>query len=159
MEWLYRLLLVLGIASGFVIFFIYQHKRLLQMWKDVTLYEVKFYRQLEKVVKLYYQHLDSIATLDNKECATTITRYRKKRIRSLLLQKRQDLYNAITLLFDEVENSENEVLIPLKSEYQELQKVRRIYNSKVLIYNQTINVFPTRYLALRMNLEMKEYFG
>lgn len=159
MKWLSYLLIVVGLAIIITIFIIYQRKRLLKMWKDVTSYEVKFYRQLDKVIKLYYKHLHLISTDDNKESTVAITRYRKKRVRSLLLQKRQDLYNAITLLFDEVEHSENQNLLPLKTEYETLQKVRRIYNSKVLIYNQTINVFPTRYVALRMNLEMKEYFG
>ena len=46
-----------------------------------------------------------------------------------------------------------------KEQFEELQKVRRLYNSKILIYNQTISVFPTRFLAIKMNLHIKEYFG
>ncbi|MCK5762475.1 MAG: LemA family protein, partial [Candidatus Izimaplasma sp.] len=41
----------------------------------------------------------------------------------------------------------------------ELQKARRLYNTKVLVYNQTISVFPTRFLAIKMGLQIKEYFG
>jgi len=134
-------------------------KRLLKLWTEVTQHEVKFYRQLEKVVRLFYVELDRLTTDDNKECSRAIKRYRKKRIRSLLLAIRQDLYNAITLLYDEIEEHDDPSLTILMEEYEKLQKVRRIYNSRVLIFNQTISVFPTRYLALRMNLELKEYFG
>jgi hypothetical protein len=77
----------------------------------------------------------------------------------LLLSTRQELFNAIQVLYDEIEERDDDVSKTLQVEFDALQKVRRLYNSRVLIYNQTINVFPTRYLALRMNLEQKEYFG
>ncbi len=134
-------------------------KRLLKLWKEVSSKEVIFYKQLEKVTKQFYENRELLKTEDNNEFIKRITRYRKKRIRSLLLSTRQELYKAINIIFNEIEERDELEFKLLHSEFKELQKVRRVYNSRVLIYNQTISVFPTRYLALRMNLELKEYFG
>jgi len=159
MKWLIDLIVIIVIILALVIWIIALRKRLLSLWQEVTGHEVAFYRQLEKVIRLFYEHLAELTTEDNIEFVRTLKRYRKKKIRSLLLSKRQDLYNSITLIFDEVEESELTSYNIIEEEYDQLQKIRRIYNSRVLIYNQTISVFPTRYLALRMNLEIKEYFG
>jgi len=159
MKWLIDLLVIVVILIIFVILVILQRKKLLSLWQEVTGHEVAFYRQLEKVIRLFYDQLPALTTEENIECVKTLKRYRKKKIRSLLLSKRQELYNSINLIYDEVDSSEIETYNIIKEEYEQLQKVRRIYNSRVLIYNQTISVFPTRYLALRMNLEIKEYFG
>ncbi len=158
MGWLWDLTLIVIIVIALWITTIYQRKKLLRLWNEVSKDEVAFYRQLEKVHHLFIEHLPDLQTEENLECVRAVKRYRKKRIRSLLLNTRQELYNSINLLYDEVDES-NPVHKPLIDEYEMLQKIRRVYNSKVLIYNQTISVFPTRYLALRMNLELKEYFG
>lgn len=134
-------------------------KRLLRLWTEVSQHEIRFYRQLEHVVRLFYTDLDHLGTDENRECVKTVKRYRKKRIRSLLLSTRQELFSAIQVLHDELDEREDATSLTLLAEFDALQKIRRLYNSRVLIYNQTINVFPTRYLALRMNLEQKEYFG
>lgn len=155
----FDLIIIAVILIVVAIWIITLRKRLLSLWQEVTHHEVRFYRQLEKVLRLFYAELASLATEDNKEYVRLIRRYRKKRIRGLLLAKRQDIYNAITILYDEIEEQEDIQFNVLKDTYATLQKIRRLYNSRVLIYNQTISVFPTRYLALRMNLELKEYFG
>ena len=134
-------------------------KKLLKLWKEVSSKEVIFYKQLEKVTKLFYENREMLKTEDNNEFIRRITRYRKKRIRSLLLSTRQELFKALNILFNEIEERDEAEFKMLHGEFNELQKVRRVYNSRVLIYNQTISVFPTRYLALKMNLELKEYFG
>lgn len=134
-------------------------KKLLKLWTEVTQYEVKFHRQLEKVLRLFYSEIELLSNEDNLQSVRMIRRYRKKRIRSLLLSTRQELYKSIVLLYDDLDLTEETQVTVIKEEYEKLQKIRRIYNSRVLIYNQTISVFPTRVLALRMNLELKEYFG
>ncbi len=134
-------------------------KHLLKLWKEVSSKEVIFYKQLEKVVTLFYVQSQLLKTEDNQEFFRVISRYRKKHFRTLLLKTRQDLFNAINIVYNEIEEMEDSELKVLKTEFNNLQKARRVYNSRVLIYNQTISVFPTRYLALRMNLELKEYFG
>lgn len=134
-------------------------QRLLRLWKEVSNKEILFYRQLERTAKLFFSNKSVLENDDNKQCFKIITRYRKKRVRSLLLQTRQDLFQAITAIHAEIEDLTEEFVVELLESYQELQKKRRIYNSRVLVYNQTINIFPTRYLAIRMHLETKEYFG
>jgi len=160
MNWLFDLLLIVVLIILLTIWIIYLRKRLLELWKEVTTQEVAFYRQLERVLKEFYEHLDHLTTEDNREFVRMIRRYRKKRVRSLLLHTRQELYNAMNIVYDQVlEREDHDECKKLIEQYDKLQKIRRVYNSKVLIYNQTISVFPTRYLALRMKLELKEYFG
>ncbi len=159
MAWYWNILIIVVICAILSILVARLHKRLLKLWKEVSSKEVIFYKQLEKVTKLFYENRELLRTEDNHDFFKRVTRYRKKRLRSLLLNTRQELFNAINVIYDDIEEQEAPEFKLLKKEFNELQKVRRIYNSKVLIYNQTISVFPTRYLALRMNLELKEYFG
>jgi len=88
-----------------------------------------------------------------------MSRYKKKKVRLLLLQERRDLFAALNHVYLEMEELDDPTLRELILKFKELQKARRVYNSKVLIYNQTISVFPTRFLAIKMELEIKEYFG
>ena len=159
MPWYYNLALIFIFIIAATYLVIHTRKRLLKLWKDVTNNEVLFYRRMESVVRLFYKHKEELQDEDNKEFYRTISRYRKKKIRALLLQTRQDLYNSLVNVYTCIEESEEEQYQNLKKSFNQLQKIRRIYNSKVLIYNQTISVFPTRYIALRMKLELKEYFG
>lgn len=153
-------LLIVVILIIIIVIWIYTlRKKLLKLWTEVTQYEVKFHRQLEKVMRLFYSELELLGNEENLQSVRMIKRYRKKRIRALLLSTRQELYKSIVLLFDDLELTQEASITVIKEEFEKLQKIRRIYNSRVLIYNQTISVFPTRHLALRMNLELKEYFG
>lgn len=159
MAWYWNVLLLVLFCILFALLIARLHKNLLKKWKDVTTKEVIFYNQLGKVANLFYENRELLRTEDNKEFMKIITRYRKKNVRTLLLSTRQNLFKSIDIIYDEIEELETEEYTLLKKEFRELQKVRRIFNTNVLIYNQTISVFPTRYLALRMNLELKEYFG
>ena len=159
MTWYYDLIILVVLCIIIAIIIGRTHKRLLRMWKEVSSKEIVFYRQLEKVVKLFYEYKEILRTEENEEFIRLITRYRKKRIRSLLLGTRQEIYTALTIIYDVTLEQDHTSFPLLKKEYKQMQIVRRVYNSQVLIYNQTISVFPTRYLALRMNLELKEYFG
>lgn len=159
MAWYWNVLIIIVVCAIIAFAVARLHKSLLRKWKEVTTKEVLFYNQLEKVAKLFYDNRELLRTDDNKEFFTIITRYRKKHVRTLLLSTRQSLFKSINIIYDEIEELEQEDYTLLQKEFKELQRVRRIFNTNVLIYNQTISVFPTRYLALRMNLELKEYFG
>jgi hypothetical protein len=157
---------IIGQLTVFLFFFflfflwiLFLRKKLLKMWNDVSQQEIHFYRQMERVVKEFYDHREEICLADNQECFKILKRFRKKKIRSLLLSKRQELFNALTVIYDEIKENNNQKLKNVQLEFEKLQKIRRIYNSRVLVYNQTINVFPTRYVALKLNLKTKEYFG
>ncbi len=153
------ILIFLIFAAIIVIGIIRLRKRLLQLWTEVSQHEVSFYKRLEETLELFYKNREIISSEDNNDFIRKISRYKRKKLRSLLLRERQDLFSAIHIIYNEIEDLDEEQYKPLKEKFNQLQKERRIYNSKVLIYNQTISVFPTRYLALRMNLELKEYFG
>lgn len=159
MPWYVNLIIVVVICALIALGVTRLHRKLLRLWKEVTEKEVIFYKQLETVTALFYVNREILKTDENNDFIKIVTRYRKKRLRSILLSTRQNLFNAINVIFDEIEEQDSPELEELKLEYNALQKVRRVYNTQVLIYNQTISVFPTRYLALRMNLEIREYFG
>lgn len=159
MPWYVNLIIVVVVAALIALLVARLHKHLLKLWKEVSSKEVIFHKQLEHVSKLFYENRELLRNEDNIDLFKIISRYRNKKIRNLLLSTRQSLFKAINIVYGEIEETNSEDLVLLKKQFNELQKVRRVYNSSVLIYNQTISVFPTRYLALRMNLELKEYFG
>jgi hypothetical protein len=121
--------------------------------------EIVFHRLLGESIKLFYTKKDLLKNEDNRLAFIHLGRSRRKKIRYLLLQERQDLFQHIQDLYTEIEPREEQELIPLRKQYKDLQKARRIYNSKVLLYNQRLNVFPTKMLAIQLHLKIKEYFG
>lgn len=159
MPWFVNLIIIVVICILIVFGVIRLHQKLLRLWEEVRAKEVVFYKQLEEVTCLFYANRELLRTEENNYFVKIITRYRKKKLRNILLSTRQKLFNAINVIYDEIEEHEQPELVELKMKYNDLQQVRRIYNTQVLIYNQTISVFPTRYMALRMKLELREYFG
>jgi hypothetical protein len=121
--------------------------------------EVIFHKLLLETTKLIYNERLELKNEENANLFRLISRYKKKKVRYLLLKERQDLFTALNYLINDIEELEDEKYKSLLQKFKELQKARRIYNSKVLVYNQAISVFPTRFLALKMNLKLKEYFG
>lgn len=159
MKLLYDLIAILVIVLIFVIIILRTRVSLLRLWKEVSVKEVIFHKLLFETGLLYYENKELFAEFDTELIFRKVKRYRKKRLRQLLLKERQDLFLAINSLFLEIEDKEEENYLGLKRKFKELQKARRLYNSKVLLYNQTISVFPTRFLAIKLNLKIKEYFG
>jgi hypothetical protein len=159
MKWWIDLLLFIFLASLIGLFIYRLRIKLLKLWQEVTEYEVQFYKQLGVTLSIYNNHIDQIALDENMDVIRKIKKYRKSKIRKLILRERQDVFSALQVLHDHIEDREKIVNKPLIENFEYLQKVRRTYNTKVLLYNQTISVFPTRYLALKMGLELKEYFG
>jgi len=76
-----------------------------------------------------------------------------------MLTERQNIFLILNKIFNELEELDDDNLILVKEKFNELQKARRLYNSKVLIYNQRISLFPSRFLAMKMGLHVIEYFG
>jgi hypothetical protein len=132
---------------------------LLKSWKDVSIKEVIFHKLLLQTTILFYSERAKLKNDDNSQLFRRMSRYKKKKVRLLLLQERRDLFAALNHVYLEMEELDDPTLRELILKFKELQKARRVYNSKVLIYNQTISVFPTRFLAIKMELEIKEYFG
>lgn len=158
MDFLYHLLTICIVLFLGFIFFLRLQKKLLRLWKDVTTKEIIFHRLLQETLKMFYAKKELLKTEENRIAFIHMGRSRNKKMRYLLLQERQDLFQHIQDIESEL-NPQNEEFKPLIKQFRTLQKARRIYNSKVLIYNQTINTFPTKSFAIRMNLKIKEYFG
>lgn len=133
--------------------------KLLSLWKDVSIKEVIFHKLLLETTILFSDNKNLFIGDEYQPLFKKLSKYKKKKLRHLLLKERQDLFLSLNTLFNDMEELEDEKYAGLISKFNELQKARRILNSKVLLYNQTISVFPTRFLALKLNLQLKEYFG
>ncbi len=156
---IFHVFIVLVIILIIVLIILQARYTLLRLWKDVSVKEVVFHRLLQETAIVFY---DQRALFDQEEWKITIKkvyRYKKQKVRYLLLQERRDLYADLNALYRSIEDEEDEKYKVLKTSFHNLQKARRVFNSKVLIYNQTITMFPTRYFAIKLNLKIKEYFG
>ena len=158
MAWVYNLLIVNIVAIIIVLFIMRLRRNLLKLWKDVTSKEVIFHKLLLETTNLFYENKKELATEETTPLLRKLSRYRKKKLRQLLLKERQDLFTMLDVIQSEVEEQLPDQFLIIQKAFEELQKARRIYNTKVLLYNQTISVFPTRFLAIKMNLHLKEYF-
>jgi hypothetical protein len=159
MDVLYDILMIVAILLIALLIVLNMRKRLLKLWKEVSFREIVFHRVLTDSIRLFYSYKDALKNEENRLQFIRLGRSRRKKARYLLLKERQELYLCISDIYNEIHDSEDPQYEPLKKQYQTLQKARRIYNSKVLLYNQQISVFPTRYLAIKLNLKTKEYFG
>ncbi len=159
MDFLTNLLIFLFILLALVVLTIRLRKKLLNLWTDVSAKEVLFHKLLLDTTIMFYENKELLQNEDNMVLIKKLSKYRKKRLRFLLLKERQDLFSYLNTIYDDIEDQEDENLKLIIRKFEELQKARRLYNTKVLVYNQTINVFPTRFLAIKMNLQIKEYFG
>ena len=159
MNFVETLLILLSIIVILVLFTIRLRFRLLKLWTDVTAKEVLFHKLLLECTIVFYESKLLLQTEENTPIIKKLSKYRRKKLRNLLLKERQDLFSFLNTIYDDIEEIEDSNLLQIKQKFNDLQKARRHYNTKVLIYNQTINVFPTRFLAIKMNLQIKEYFG
>ncbi len=154
-----NLLVILVVIVILVLFTVRLRFKLLKLWTDVSAKEVLFHKLLLDSTIIFYQNKTLIQTEDNMAIIKKLSKYRRKKLRNLLLKERQDLFSHLNSIYDDIEEMENPQLDLIKQKFDELQKARRLYNTKVLTFNQTISVFPTRFLAIKMNLHIKEYFG
>lgn len=159
MDVLYNLLFLLLLAIVIGLLIIRLRTKLLSLWKEVSYREIIFHRLLSETIIAFYKQKDELKNEDNRLHFVRLGRSRKKKARHLLLKERQELYLYLSYIHNEIEELDTDKFNELKHQFNRLQKARRIYNSKVLLYNQSISVFPTRLLAVKLNLKTKEYFG
>lgn len=132
---------------------------LLVLWKEVSVKDVIFHKLLLETTILFHESKPELESVENQKFIKRLSKYKRKKLRYLLLKERQNLFLILNKIYNEIEYVEDERLNLAKESFEELQKARRIYNSKVLIYNQRISLFPSRFLAMKMGLSIKEYFG
>lgn len=159
MTWVTDFAIIIAIIVIIVLLSIRLRFRLLKMWKEVSNKDIIFHKILLDTVVLYYENRSLFVEDEYQTLFKKLARYRNKKLRHLLLKERQDLFLLINTIYSDIEDSEDEKYSSLQAKFIELQKLRRVYNTKVLLYNQAISVFPTRFLARKMELEIKEYFG
>jgi len=159
LDWIFDVVVILLVIIILALLTMRLRSKLLKLWIDVSAKEVIFHKLLLDSTILFYKNKILFQTDDNILLIKKLSKYHKKKLRNLLLKERQDLFSYLNTIYDDIEEIEDPNLNPIKQKFDELQKARRLYNTKVLIYNQTINVFPTRFLAMKMNLQIKEYFG
>lgn len=132
---------------------------LLALWKEVSIKDVIFHKLLLETTILFHECNPELDSTENKKYLKRLSNYKRKKLRYLMLAERQNIFLILNNIYNELEDQKNENLDVVKEKFLELQKARRIYNSKVLIYNQRISLFPYRFLAMKMGLHVLEYFG
>ncbi|MCK5388398.1 MAG: LemA family protein [Candidatus Izimaplasma sp.] len=159
MDLITNIIVIVIILIALIVLTIRLRHTLLKLWTDVSAKEVLFHKLLLETTIMTYDNKEILQNEENAFIIKKLSKYRKKRLRFLLLKERQDLFSFLNTIYDDIEEIEDVNLDHLKHKFDDLQKARRLYNTKVLIYNQTISVFPTRFLAIKMNMQIKEYFG
>lgn len=159
MTWLTDFAIIFAIIIIIVLLAVRRRFRLLKLWREVSNKDIVFHKVLLDTVVLYYDNRSLFDGEEYQALFKKMGRYRNKKLRHLLLKERQDLFLLINTLYGDIEDSKDDKYSSLQLKFNELQKLRRVYNTKVLLYNQSISVFPSRFLAIKMKLEIKEYFG
>jgi len=159
MKLLFDLLIILVVIIAIGLLIIRTRYKLLKLWKEVSVKDVIFHKLLLETTVLYYECRADLENEETQKFIKRLSKYKRKKLRYLLLKERQNLFLILNKIYNEIEEIDDPKYLTLKHKFEELQKARRLYNSKVLLYNQTISVFPTRFLAIKMNLTIKEYFG
>ena len=159
MSYIVDLLIIFFFAILIGLFVLKLRYSLLILWKEVSVKDVIFHKLLLQTTILFHESKPELESSDNQKFLRRLSRYKRKKLRYLMLTERQNLFLILNKIYNELEELDDERLIPAKLKFEELQKARRLYNSKVLIYNQRISLFPTRFLAMKMGLTIKEYFG
>jgi len=133
--------------------------RMLRLWQEVSRLELEFHHRLFDTVKLFLDHKEDLIHHDHGNHYKTLEQYKEGTYRSLSLNERQAIHDALQNLHLCVDRTAHPTQVLLDKQFKDLQNIRRKYNSKVLHYNDFINSFPMRILSKRMHFKEKEYFG
>lgn len=159
MDYIYDLLIVIFILLLIGLYILRLRQKLLALWKEVSIKDVIFHKLLLETTIIFHEGDLHIETTENKKYLRRLSKYKRKKMRYLMLSERRNIFLILNNIYGEFEEIDDIALKPAKEKFDELQKARRIYNSKVLIYNQRISLFPSRFLAMKMNMHVIEYFG
>lgn len=159
MSYIVDFIIVLLFVALTGVFILRLRYNLLALWKEVSVKDVIFHKLLLETTILFHETKPDLISPENQKFLRRLSRYKRKKLRYIMLTERQNLFLILNKIYNELEELEDDRLSGAILKFEELQKARRIYNSKVLIYNQRISLFPTRFLAMKMGLHIKEYFG
>ncbi len=159
MSYLVNIVILLLFAALIGLYFLKLRYNLLALWKQVAVKDVIFHKLLLQTTVLITECNPNLESNENRKYLNRLSKYKRKKLRYLMLAERQNIFLILNKIYNELEELEDVNLIVVKEKFLELQKARRLYNSKVLIYNQRISLFPSRFLAMKMGLHVIEYFG
>ncbi|MGD9761425.1 MAG: hypothetical protein AB7U52_03185 [Candidatus Izemoplasmatales bacterium] len=130
------LLIIVGVSSFFVV------KDLQKEYKKVFRIHSKFEIELRKLVNLMFKFLEH----------AKLGPYNDVVIKQLPHEEKRNLLKIIDEIYQTVDkdNEENKYIVET---YQNLEEIRRIRDSKVIIFNQKITMFPFNVYVKIMKLE------
>ncbi|PAT02123.1 hypothetical protein CI105_01920 [Candidatus Izimaplasma bacterium ZiA1] len=159
-EIIFEIVGALTIVLVIVIGIIQIRLSLLKLWNEVSNKEIVFHREMQETLALYYDNKNLFCDLVDDDVFMFLKKYRNKRkLRNIHLKERQKIFTELHSIYISIEKLKTDEYLELRNRFKRLQSSRRIYNTKVLEYNQRINIFPIRLVAVRMKLKLKEYFG
>ena len=159
MSYLINFVILLLFAALLRLYFLKLRYNLLALWKELAVKDVIFHKLLLETTVLISECNPNLESNENRNYLKRLSKYKRKKLRYLMLAERQNIFLILNKIYNELEELEDVNLNVVKEKFLELQKARRLYNSKVLIYNQRISLFPSRFLAMKMGLHVIEYFG
>jgi len=130
------LVIIVGASSFFVV------KDLQKEYKKVFRVHSKFEIELRKLVNLMFKFLEH----------SKLEPYNDVVIKQLPHEEKRNLLKIIDEVYEKVDkdNEENKYIVET---YQNLEEIRRIRDSKVIIFNQKITMFPFNIYAKIMKIE------
>ena len=130
------LVVIVGASSFFVV------KDLQKEYKKVFRIHSKFEIELRKLVNLMFKFLEH----------SKLEPYNDVVIKQLPHEEKRNLLKIIDEVYETVDkdNEENKYIIET---YQNLEEIRRIRDSKVIIFNQKITMFPFNVYVKIMKIE------
>jgi len=152
-------ILILVLAFLIVLSILFLRKRLLKLWHTVSRLEVAFHAAFEHCISTFIKYESALAPYDPGRFLNRLKTAEDKHLRNMALDEKQSLHRAVQTLIVAVDESDVSVYTTLKESFDALQHARLKYNSAVLHYNHLIRAFPIRFLAKRIGLSQKDYFG
>lgn len=134
-------IVLIAVSSIFII------KDLQKEFKKVFRIQSKFDIELRKLVNLLYKFLDH----------SKLESYHNVVIKKLPHQEKRNLIKIIDEIYESVDkdNEENKYIVET---YTNLDELRRLRDSKVIVFNQKIGLFPFNVYAKIMKIEKYHTF-
>ena len=148
------ILILLIVGYGF-----YIRNRLFALWHEVSRLELIFNKKLLDTMKLYLKKEQLLEGFPFYKSLQIIAGQENIKFRHIKLEERQKIFKTLQKIFGDIYHNDNPDCKPLKTQFESLQMTRLKYNSKVLLYNQKIHTFPTKFFAKKMRFLPKQYFG
>lgn len=127
----FQILVILIVILIVVLIFLQVRYKLLRLWKDVSVKEVVFHRLLQETAIVFYEQKTLFDQEEYKESLKKVYRYKKQKVRYLLLQERRELFANLNALYRSIEDEEDDRYNVLKTTFHNLQKARRDRKSVV----------------------------